>query len=87
MREPDCRAAVAALLAAGFPPPEIERAMIRELRRQTAGQWRRYESGTWYTQTPEEAAKHAYQEEWSRRMRELDRTLDRALESGQAALL
>ncbi len=55
---PDCSAFVAALLAQGHTPPGIERAIWRELQRQTAGRWRRTSGGDWYTQTEAEAAAH-----------------------------
>lgn len=47
-KPPDVRPIVAALLAAGHPPAEIERATVRALRDLTAGRWLRYESGAWY---------------------------------------
>ena len=44
---PDVGGAVAAALAAGHSPHDIERAVITELRKQ-AQDWARHEGGAWY---------------------------------------
>lgn len=61
-KEPDVRAAVAALLAQGWQPGDVEKSIVHELQRQTAGLWGRHHGGMgwggdWYTLSTPTAAK------------------------------
>ncbi len=48
MTTPAVASLVSALLASGAAPGEVEREVVRELRRQSAPCWRREETGAWY---------------------------------------